>query len=62
MALEVETKVQQDYAGELKAKFRAHTAVVAVVGIGYVGLPLAVEKAKVAKMGWYHYRRVTDVT
>ena len=47
MALDVETKVQQDYAEELKAKFRAHTAVVAVVGIGYVGLPLAVEKAKV---------------
>lgn len=47
MALDVETKVKQDYAQELKAKFRAHTAVVAVVGIGYVGLPLAVEKAKV---------------
>lgn len=47
MALEIETKVKQDYAQELKAKFRAHTAVVAVVGIGYVGLPLAVEKAKV---------------
>jgi UDP-N-acetyl-D-glucosamine dehydrogenase len=47
MALEVETEVKQDYAQELKAKFRAHTAVVAVVGIGYVGLPLAVEKAKV---------------
>ncbi len=47
MALKVETAVKQDYAEELKAKFRAHTAVVAVVGIGYVGLPLAVEKAKV---------------
>ncbi len=47
MAVEVETKVKQDYAEELKAKFKAHTAVVAVVGIGYVGLPLAVEKAKV---------------
>ncbi len=47
MALEVETEVKQDYAQKLKAKFRAHTAVVAVVGIGYVGLPLAVEKAKV---------------
>lgn len=47
MALEIETKVKQDYAQELKAKFKAHTAVVAVVGIGYVGLPLAVEKAKV---------------
>ena len=47
MTLEVETKVKRDYAEELKAKFRAHTAVVAVVGIGYVGLPLAVEKAKV---------------
>lgn len=47
MALEVETEVRRDYAEELKAKFKAHTAVVAVVGIGYVGLPLAVEKAKV---------------
>ncbi len=47
MALEVETKVKQDYAQELKAKVKAHAAVVAVVGIGYVGLPLAVEKAKV---------------
>jgi len=47
MALGVETEARQDYAEELKAKFRAHTAVVAVVGIGYVGLPLAVEKAKV---------------
>jgi len=47
MALEVETEVKQDYAEELKAKFKAHTAVVAVVGIGYVGLPFAVEKAKV---------------
>lgn len=47
MALEVENEVKQDYAQELKAKFKAHTAVVAVVGIGYVGLPLAVEKAKV---------------
>ena len=47
MALEVETEVRRNYAEELKAKFRNHTAVVAVVGIGYVGLPLAVEKAKV---------------
>jgi UDP-N-acetyl-D-glucosamine dehydrogenase len=47
MALEVDTEVKRDYAEELKAKFRNHTAVVAVVGIGYVGLPLAVEKAKV---------------
>jgi len=47
MALEIETEVKQDYSEELKAKFKAHTAVVAVVGIGYVGLPLAVEKAKV---------------
>jgi len=47
MALEVDTEVKRDYAEELKAKFKAHTAVVAVVGIGYVGLPLAVEKAKV---------------
>lgn len=47
MALEIETEVKRDYAEGLKAKFKAHTAIVAVVGIGYVGLPLAVEKAKV---------------
>ena len=32
---------------ELKAKIKAKTAVVGVVGLGYVGLPLAVEKGKV---------------
>jgi len=32
---------------ELKRKFAVRTANVAVVGLGYVGLPLAVEKAKV---------------
>jgi len=47
VAFEVETELKRDYAEELKAKFKNHTAVVAVVGIGYVGLPLAVEKAKV---------------
>lgn len=34
-------------AADLKRKIMAHTARVAVVGAGYVGLPLAVEKAKV---------------
>ncbi len=33
--------------GELKEKIAQKTAVIAVVGAGYVGLPLAVEKAKV---------------
>lgn len=47
MALGAKTEQKPDYAKELKAKFKNHTAVVAVVGIGYVGLPLAVEKAKV---------------
>jgi UDP-N-acetyl-D-glucosamine dehydrogenase len=31
---------------KLKQEIQAHTATVAVVGLGYVGLPLAVEKAK----------------
>ena len=31
----------------LQEKIKAHTAVVGVVGLGYVGLPFAVEKAKV---------------
>lgn len=34
-------------ADELRKKIADHSAVVGVVGIGYVGLPLAVEKAKV---------------
>lgn len=32
---------------QLKEKIKNHTAIVAVVGLGYVGLPFAVEKAKV---------------
>ncbi|MDE2571535.1 MAG: nucleotide sugar dehydrogenase [bacterium] len=36
-----------DYRARLKDMFAARTATVGVVGVGYVGLPLAVEKAKV---------------
>ncbi|WP_066377061.1 nucleotide sugar dehydrogenase [Anabaena sp. CA = ATCC 33047] len=32
---------------KLQEKIKAHTAIVGVVGLGYVGLPFAVEKAKV---------------
>ena len=32
---------------QLKEKIENRTAAVAVIGLGYVGLPLAVEKAKV---------------
>jgi UDP-N-acetyl-D-glucosamine dehydrogenase len=35
-----------DYAGRLEAKIRQRTARVGVIGLGYVGLPLAVEFAK----------------
>ncbi|MDQ3458436.1 MAG: nucleotide sugar dehydrogenase [Deinococcota bacterium] len=35
------------YAAELKHKIESHSAIVGVVGLGYVGLPFAVEKAKV---------------
>ena len=38
---------QADSATQLRDKIRAHSARVGVVGIGYVGLPLAVEKARV---------------
>lgn len=41
-----------DYAGLLKQKILSRQAVVAVVGAGYVGLPLAVEKAKVGFTVW----------
>jgi UDP-N-acetyl-D-glucosamine dehydrogenase len=34
-------------AKDLQAKIKNHTAVIGVVGLGYVGLPFAVEKAKV---------------
>jgi UDP-N-acetyl-D-glucosamine dehydrogenase len=36
-----------NHEAALREKIATHTAVVGVVGIGYVGLPLAVEKAKV---------------
>ncbi|HEV2908248.1 MAG TPA: NAD(P)-binding domain-containing protein, partial [Candidatus Eremiobacteraceae bacterium] len=36
-----------DVLDELRRKIDAHSAHVGVVGVGYVGLPLAVEKAKV---------------
>ncbi|HTX04085.1 MAG TPA: NAD(P)-binding domain-containing protein, partial [Candidatus Acidoferrales bacterium] len=35
------------HAATLKKKLSDHSALVGVVGVGYVGLPLAVEKAKV---------------
>ncbi len=41
-----------DYATTLKEKILSRKAVVAVVGAGYVGLPLAVEKAKVGFPVW----------
>ena len=41
-----EAEVQQRIA-DLLAKIHNHTAVVGVVGMGYVGLPFAVEKGKV---------------
>lgn len=37
----------QTIAEELKSRIVAHTARITVIGAGYVGLPLAVEKAKV---------------
>lgn len=42
-----QTPLRADWAARLKAKILDHSAKVAVVGLGYVGLPLAVEKAKV---------------
>ena len=35
------------FAAQLKGKIQQKTAIVSVIGLGYVGLPLAVEKAKV---------------
>jgi UDP-N-acetyl-D-glucosamine dehydrogenase len=41
------TTEQVDYASQLSDKIKLRTATVGVVGLGYVGLPFAVEKAKV---------------
>ena len=41
-----EAEVQRR-VGDLLAKIQNHTAVVGIVGMGYVGLPFAVEKGKV---------------
>lgn len=38
---------QTKIAIQLKEKIKNHTAIVSVIGLGYVGLPFAVEKAKV---------------
>ncbi|NLL52218.1 MAG: UDP-N-acetyl-D-glucosamine dehydrogenase, partial [Peptococcaceae bacterium] len=38
---------QDTIAFNLKKKIEDHTALIGVIGLGYVGLPLAVEKAKV---------------
>jgi UDP-N-acetyl-D-glucosamine dehydrogenase len=40
-------KQATDIASQLKERIRTKKAAVAVIGLGYVGLPLAVEKAKV---------------
>src|SRR5262245_7790083 len=37
----------QKRVSDLLAKIQNHTALVGIVGMGYVGLPFAVEKAKV---------------
>jgi UDP-N-acetyl-D-glucosamine dehydrogenase len=50
--MEAVASPERDYAAELKEKVLARKAVVAVVGAGYVGLPLAVEKAKVGFTVW----------
>ena len=47
-----EIKPDEHVITELTDKIVAHSAVVAVVGAGYVGLPLAVEKAKVGFPVW----------
>ena len=40
------------YQNELLARFKAHDAQIAIVGLGYVGLPLAVEFAKSGFFTW----------
>jgi len=47
-----QVKPEGHYISELTEKIVSHKAVVAVVGAGYVGLPLAVEKAKVGFTVW----------
>jgi UDP-N-acetyl-D-glucosamine dehydrogenase len=50
--MEAQVSSARDYASELEEKIVTRKAVVAVVGAGYVGLPLAVEKAKVGFNVW----------
>lgn len=50
--MEAQVLAACDYAAELKERIVTRKAVVAVVGAGYVGLPLAVEKAKVGFSVW----------
>ena len=45
--IDLTTMPLTDVASELAKKIEDHTAVVGVFGLGYVGLPFAVEKAKV---------------
>lgn len=45
--MSTEKQAADTIAAQLKEKMCAKTATVAVIGLGYVGLPLAVEKAKV---------------
>ena len=47
MASQQLTAQKGSIAEALRAKISARTAHVAVIGLGYVGLPFAVEKAKV---------------
>ncbi len=62
--MEAKVSPARDYAAELKEKIVTRKAVVAVVGAGYVGLPLAVEKAKVGFTVWCidrNQRRVDQI-
>ncbi|MGE5483902.1 MAG: nucleotide sugar dehydrogenase [Ignavibacteriales bacterium] len=50
--MEARVSAVRDHVAALKEKIVTRNAVVAVVGAGYVGLPLAVEKAKVGFSVW----------
>jgi UDP-N-acetyl-D-mannosaminuronate dehydrogenase len=44
--MHMHTEQFSDWANQLKQKLQSRTAEVGVIGLGYVGLPLAVEFAK----------------
>ena len=57
------TSVQTNYEAQLKEKAKTRTATIGIIGLGYVGLPLAVEMAEAgySVIGFDISKRVVDI-